>query len=156
MKNLSIVLSTVAIVMAAASLTVSLKTPCKGFKGSVAFTQNDLSNMLNKNPKIIVDAMQAYQIQQQEEAEKAANEALAKYADEINNAENAPFVGKEDAKVVMVAGSVTAVRPVLLNAFFCILVMPAKSIDVRFVHSLNVLIPIVLTFPKLFISSRVS
>lgn len=102
MKNLSIILSTVAIVMAAASLTVSLKTPCKSTKGSVAFTQNDLSNMLNKNPKIIVDAMQAYQIQQQEEAEKAANEALAKYADEINNAENAPFVGKEDAKVVMV------------------------------------------------------
>lgn len=103
MKNLSIILSTVAIVLAAASLIVSLKTPCaKGGKSVAVFTQNDLSKMLNDNPKIVVDAMQAYQIKQQEEAERAANEALAKYADEINSTANSPFVGKEDAKVVMV------------------------------------------------------
>lgn len=102
MKNLSIVLSTVAIVMAAASLVVSFQKPCSKSAGSSAFTQKNLSNMLNDNPQIIVDAMQSYQIKQQEAAERAANEALAKFADEINSTEGAPFVGKEDAKVVMV------------------------------------------------------
>lgn len=103
MKNLSIILSSVAIVMATASLLVSFKTPCpKGAKPAAVFTQKDLSNMLNDNPKIIVDAMQAFQVKQQEEAERAANEALEKFADEINSTSNSPFVGKEDAKVVMV------------------------------------------------------
>lgn len=103
MKNLSIIISSVAIIMAAASLMVSLKTPCsKGFKGNTVFTQNDLSKMLNDNPEMIVNAMQAYQIKQQEEAERAANEALAQYAEQINSTENSPFVGKEDAKIVMV------------------------------------------------------
>lgn len=102
MKNLSIIISTIAIIMAAASLTVSLKTPCPKAAKTAAFTESDLSTMLNNNPQIIIDAMQAYQIKQQEAAEKAANEALAKYADEINSTANSPFVGKEDAKVVIV------------------------------------------------------
>ena len=103
MKNLSIILSTVAVVMSVASLMVSVKTPCpKSAWRSNVFTQKDLGRMLNENPKIVADALQAYQIRQQEEAERAANEALVKYVDQINSHANAPFVGPNDAKVVMV------------------------------------------------------
>ena len=103
MKNLSIILSTVAIVVAAASLVVSLKTPCpRGSRAIATFNEKTLGNMLNDHPEIIVEAMQSYQIKQQEAAEKAANEALAKYTDEINSSENSPFVGNKDAKVILV------------------------------------------------------
>ena len=105
MKNFSIVISTVAIVMAAVSLVATFKKPCSKAEkpeASVVLTQADLSKMLNENPEIVANALQAYQVKQQEEAERAANEALAKYADQINSSENAPFVGKEDAKVIMV------------------------------------------------------
>lgn len=102
MKNFSIILSTVAIVMAAASLFATFKAPCSKTANEAVFSEANLSKMLNNNPQIIVDAMQAYQIKQQEEAEKAANEALAKYADEINSTANSPFVGNKDAKVVVV------------------------------------------------------
>lgn len=103
MKNLSIILSTVAIVVAASSLMVSLKTPCPKSAGkSAVFTQADLQNILSENPKIVADAMDAYQAKQREEEERAANEALAKRVDDINSTANAPFVGNADAKVTMV------------------------------------------------------
>lgn len=103
MKNLSIILSTVAIVVAASSLIVSLKTPCPKSAGqSAVVTQADLEKMLNENPKIVADAMDAYQAKQREEEERAANEALVKYVDEINSTANAPFVGDANAKVTVV------------------------------------------------------
>ncbi len=93
MKNFSIILSTVAVILAAVSLTFSLKN-----KGENV----DIEGALKANPQMVVNALQAYQEIQQAEKEKAAQKAFEKYASEINSSENAPFVGPKDAKVTVV------------------------------------------------------
>ena len=104
MKNFSIVLSSVAIVLAAAALVVSVKTPCSKTApaATASFSKEALVNILTQNPEIINDTMQAYQEKQREIEERAANEALASHADEINDSSYAPFVGPENAKAVVV------------------------------------------------------
>ncbi|MDO4161528.1 MAG: thioredoxin domain-containing protein [Pseudomonadota bacterium] len=94
MKNFSLLLSTVAVILAAVSLVVSLK-------GKPA-AENNIAEALKADPKMVVDALQAYQVQQQEEQRKAAEEALSAYAEDINSSANSPFVGPEDAGVVVV------------------------------------------------------
>ncbi len=103
MKNFSIILSSVAVVLATVSLVVSLKKPCSanGADANTEFTSK-VAQALNEQPKMVVEAIQNYQIQQQELARKAAEEALSKFADEINSTNNLPFVGPEDAKVTVV------------------------------------------------------
>ena len=98
MKDFSIILSTVAVILAAAALVCSLKCKSAGTAAPAA----SVEEALKANPKMVVDALQAYQIQQQEEQRKAAEEALSKYVPEINSSANAPFVGPEDAKVTVV------------------------------------------------------
>ena len=128
MKNFSIILSTVAVILAAAALVCSLK--CKS-AGTAAPTAS-VEEALKANPKMVVDALQAYQIQQQEEQRKAAEEALSKYVPEINSSANAPFVGPEDAKV-------TVVEFFDFSCHFCKRLAPAleevmdKNADVKFV-----------------------
>lgn len=99
MKNFSIFLSTVAVIMAAVAMI-------KTYKTTNATVSNDftteVAEALKSNPQMIVDAMQKYQEDMRAAEEKAAQEAMAKYADEINSSANAPFVGPEDAKVVVV------------------------------------------------------
>ena len=71
MKNFSIILSTVAVILAAAALVCSLTCKSAGTAASTA----SVEEALKANPKMVVDALQAYQIQQQEEQRKAAEEA---------------------------------------------------------------------------------
>lgn len=96
MKNFSILLSTVAIILAACALVTSLKS------GKATVSSEEVAQILKTEPKMVVDALQAFQEQERAEQERAAREAMAKYADEINSSANAPFVGPEDAKVVVV------------------------------------------------------
>ena len=95
MKNFSLILSTVAIIIA----SVALISTSKNNKG---FDETKLAEALQDNPKLVVDAFQAYQDKQREEQERAAAEAIAKYAADINNAEYAPSVGADDASVTVV------------------------------------------------------
>lgn len=97
MKNFSIILSAVAVVLAATSSVYTAKHGSEGAASPAA-----IEEALKANPKMIIDALQAYQDQQREEQRKAAEEALAKYTPQINSSENAPFVGPEDAKVTVV------------------------------------------------------
>ena len=106
MKNFSIILSTVAIILATVAIVSVFKT-----KSSVApsapmaagaVSQADLASALSQNPKIVVDALQAYEQQQREEQEKAAAALLEQYADEISSEANVPFIGPKDAKVTVV------------------------------------------------------
>ena len=98
MKNFSILLSTVAIILAAVA-TVKNYKPAESVSQDFA---GEVAEALKSNPQMIIDAMQKYQEDMRAAEEKAAQEAMAKYMDEINNSANAPFVGPEDAKVVVV------------------------------------------------------
>ena len=98
MKNFSILLSTVAIILAAVA-TVKTYKPAESVSQDFA---GEVAEALKSNPQMIIDAMQKYQEDMRAAEEKAAQEAMAKYMDEINNSANAPFVGPEDAKVVVV------------------------------------------------------
>lgn len=93
MKNFSIALATVAVVLAAVAL---IKVQTAGL------SEEKLAESLKNNPQMIIDALQEHQIREQARRDKAAQEALAQYADEINSSDNAPFVGPKDAKVVVV------------------------------------------------------
>ena len=107
MKNFSIILSVIAVILASFSLLNGCKI--SGVKGNSIVqlsggqvSEEEWATMLKKNPKMIVDALEAYQLQLQEEAEREQQEAVAKYADEINGTENAPTFGPADAKVTVV------------------------------------------------------
>ena len=98
MKNFSILLSTVAIILAAVA-TVKTYKPAQSVSQDFA---GEVAEALKSNPQMIIDAMQKYQDDMRAAEEKAAQEAMAKYMDEINNSANAPFIGPDNAKVVVV------------------------------------------------------
>ena len=97
MKNFSILLSVVAVILAAAALTNSYKA-----SKPANVSAEDVATILNENPKMVIDAFNSYQEQQRAEAEKAAREAMEKFLPQLNSAENALAVGPEDAKVTVV------------------------------------------------------
>jgi len=101
MKNFSIILSTVAIILAAVAVysTCKCKAPADAAGG---ISQEQLAAALTQNPKLVADAMQAYEQLQREEAQKARDEALLAHAAEINSEADVPFVGPKDAKVTVV------------------------------------------------------
>jgi len=107
MKNFSIILSTVAIILATVAIVSVFKikspvvTAAPMATGSGAVTQADLADVLSQNPKIVADALQAFEQQQREEQERAAAELIAKYAGEISSEANVPFIGPKDAKVTV-------------------------------------------------------
>lgn len=98
MKNFSIILSVIAIILAAAAI-MDVKD-IKNQKGGVDAEQ--VAQILNENPKMVVDAFSSYQEQQRLAAEKAAREAMEKFLPELNSTENALSVGPADAKVTVV------------------------------------------------------
>ncbi|MBR1825340.1 MAG: DsbA family protein [Alphaproteobacteria bacterium] len=100
MKNFSIILSTVAVILAAVAIVSTNKT--KAANEGAAISAEQVSAVLTQNPKIIADAMQAYENLQREEAEKAAQAALQAHATELNSDAGLPFVGPKDAKVTVV------------------------------------------------------
>lgn len=95
MKKFSLVLSTVAVILAAVAIVFS-------YKKSSALSEEELAQALKNSPQMVVDALNAYQEQQRVAQEKAAQEALQKFAAQINSSANVPFVGPEDAKVTVV------------------------------------------------------
>ena len=107
MKNFSIILSTVAIILATVAIVkvYATKIPFGNAPATApaagAMTAADLTAMLNQNPQIVADALQAYENQRREAEEKAQAERLAKYADEISSEANVPFIGPKDAKVTV-------------------------------------------------------
>lgn len=100
MKNFSLILSTVAVILA----TVALVSTCKVKQAAVGggMTQTQLASMLKSNPKMVVDALEEFQLQQRRAQEEALAAAVAKYASEINSSENLPSVGPDDANITVV------------------------------------------------------
>ncbi len=102
MKNFSIFLSTVAIILAAVAIYSNCK--CKNAAGGevAAVSQEQLASMLQQNPKIIADAMTAYERFQREEEARILMEKMKQFAPKINDETDLPFVGPKDAKVTVV------------------------------------------------------
>lgn len=100
MKNFSIFLSTVAIILAAVAIYSTCK--CKSPAATGSINQEELAAVLTQNPKIIGDALNAFQRYQAEEQERALNEMYISHAKELNDEGTLPFVGPKDAKVTVV------------------------------------------------------
>lgn len=100
MKNFSIILSTVAVILAAVAIISTCK--CKTGAETSAVSAEQIAATLKQNPQLIGEAMQAYEQFQREEAEKAAQAMLQAHAAELNSSEGLPFVGPKDAKVTVV------------------------------------------------------
>lgn len=97
MKNFSIVLSVIAVIVAAAAL-INTRAGLK----QANISAEQVSTILNENPKMVIDAFNRYQEQQRIEAERAAMEAMQKYIPDLVSSENALSVGPEDANVTVV------------------------------------------------------
>ena len=107
MKNFSIILSTIATILSIVAIfSVCKCNPTKSPSFSPAangmISKDEVANILTKNPKIMADALQAFEAYQREQQEKAAAELLVKFADKLNSEENVPFIGPKEAKVTVV------------------------------------------------------
>ena len=91
-----------------------------------------IKSVLNSNPEIVFEAMQRYQIQQEEERQKAAAEKIKQNIKEITEYEGAAVVGNPN-------GSITLVEFFDFSCGFCHRLYPAlknivaKNNDVRLV-----------------------
>lgn len=97
MKNFSILLSIVAVIIAVVAMVNSYKAPQQN-----KISAEEVATILNENPKMVIDAFNSFQEQQRAEAEKAAQEAMKKFLPDLVGTENALFVGPEDAKITVV------------------------------------------------------
>ncbi len=100
MNKSSLYLSLLALVVSAVAIVMATK---KNDQLAVASANEaGISSVLNENPQIIIDALQKYeQIQREAQAREAAK-LFTDNLEAINNDPNTPFVGPEDAKVVLV------------------------------------------------------
>lgn len=92
MKGFSVLISTIAIILAIVSTITSTKA---------GVSSEEIAKALRDNPKLVVDALQAYQDQQRVAQERAAAEAVKKYAEQIKSSDKAAFVGPENATVTV-------------------------------------------------------
>ena len=100
MKNFSIILSTVAIILAAVAIYSTNKFSKSAAEGAIS--EEQLAAVLTKNPKIMAEALAAFDTYQREEAERILNEKMAAATPKINDETGLPFVGPKDAKVTVV------------------------------------------------------
>lgn len=87
---------------------------------------------LEKNPGMVIDALQRYEQQARDEQFSALRAVIAENIKEINNSETSPFIGPKDAKVVLAVfydyscGYCHRLHPVLVDIM-------NKNPDVKFV-----------------------
>lgn len=102
MNKSSLYLSLLALVVSAVAIVMATKKAEQPAVAAASINSNELSNVLNENPQIIIDALQKYEEVQREAQAKEAARLFTENLEEINNDPNTPFVGPEDAKVVLV------------------------------------------------------
>ncbi len=99
MKNSSLYISLVALVVSIATVIMSL-----GASKTVAPQQQGMSveETLNNNPEIIVNAMQKYEQKMREQALAEAQKMLTDNIDAINNDPNSPIIGNPKGEITLV------------------------------------------------------
>ena len=89
----------------ATSLLVA-QTPTSLASDAKQYTQAEIEEIIQKylieNPKLVVDALNEYQRQEEKRMEEQASTALSDNMDFLVNNPASPFIGKEDAKHVVV------------------------------------------------------
>lgn len=103
MNKNSLYISILALLVSVATAVVCA-TSCgkKASHENGAVDSESVAAVLNNNPQMIIDALQKYESQQRENQAKEAARLFVENIDQLNNNPNVPFVGKEDAKVVLV------------------------------------------------------
>lgn len=95
MKKINAVYVSLAALVVAVAALVMCTICCRGGKG-------DVEKVLADKPELVIEAMQAYETQQRENALKQVEENLKKYADELNNRADDGIIGNPDGKMVLV------------------------------------------------------
>jgi len=94
----ALIVSLISLVVAVAALVVSLLGGCD--KGQ---TQNvDVEAALKANPGMVLEALQAHEARQQEEAAKAASKNIKENASELYNRAGDGIIANPDGKIVLV------------------------------------------------------
>lgn len=97
MKKINAVyVSLVALVVAVAALVMCIVC-CSSNKGA-----GSVEEALKENPKMVVDALQAFEVQQREEALKQLEENIKANANELNNRAEDGVIANPNGKMVLV------------------------------------------------------
>jgi len=102
--NKSFFFSLVALICSVAAM-VKVYEPVLGGAPAPAAAKVDaaaVEEVLNNKPEIVINAMQKYEQNMRDQALAQARELLKKHSAELNNDKASPFVGPENAKVVLV------------------------------------------------------
>lgn len=100
----SLFISIVALLFSVTAL-VKVYYPCQKTaktEAPAAVAAVNVEEILNEKPEIIFNAMQRYQQKMQEEAMAASKQLIKDNLNEINNDPNSPFIGNENAEIVLV------------------------------------------------------
>lgn len=101
MNKTSLYISIVALLVSGAALFVASKK--EAIQATPAeIDVAELSTVLYNNPQMVIDALQQYENIQREAQAREAARLFLENIEEINNDPNTPFVGPEDAEIVLV------------------------------------------------------
>ena len=103
MNKNSLYVSMLALAVSAGALFMATKN-CGEEKTAQApvVSETQIAAMLEKNPQMVVNALQKFEQQQREIEEKESAKLFLENIEELNNDPATPFVGPKDAKVVLV------------------------------------------------------
>lgn len=98
---ITILVSVIASVVFSVALAANV-TGKKAATADVANVDQAIESYLMENPTIVRKALEAAAEQERAEAQKRVAEAYKANIEELNNADNSPFVGPKEAKVTVV------------------------------------------------------
>ncbi len=100
MNKSSLYVSVLALAVSVAAVVISVKK-CDTAKQPATVNAEQIAAILKDQPKMVVDAIESYQLKQREAQIAEAAKLFKDNIEAINNSPNVPFVGKADAKVVL-------------------------------------------------------
>ena len=105
MNKNSMYVSLLALAVSAGAVVMATKKCECGAQATAttaAVSEKEISAMLEKNPQMVVNALQKFEQQQREAEEREAAKMFLENIDELHNDPLSPYVGPKDAKVVLV------------------------------------------------------
>ena len=100
--NKSLPVSLLALAVSAGAVVMATKKCDEKVAPVATVSEKEVAAILDKNPQIVVNALQKFEQIQREEEERQAARLFVENMEELQNDANTPFVGPKDAKVVLV------------------------------------------------------